>query len=268
MRGALSQAIAALRAGRAQEAERLAANVLARGEDVGLAAKVLGQSLLVQGRADAAINTLRRAAQADDDPELRVLLGRALGGAGREPEALATLNGVVAHRPIIPQAFLTLADYLWKLGRFNEAVALLREGLSLSPDEALLKIGLGYFHLGLQDHAQARDLFSEVHAATPAQYDGLVGLAMASALGGDFAVAADLYRHALMLRPNEATTQLNLGKCLMEMGEREAGEAAIRVAARGVRQLTPFVTALADTAHGRLFLRPSAARHFLLGDTP
>ncbi len=219
----------------------------------------------MQGRADAAVGHLRQAAEEDDDPELRILLGRALGGAGRETEALAVLNDAIAHRPLIPQAFLTLGDYLWKLGRPSEAVALLKEGLSVSPDEPLLKIGLGYFLLQRQDHVPARALFAEVHAAAPAQHDALVGLAMASALGGEFPRAADLYRRALESRPNDARTQLNLGKCLLEMGERQAGEAAIRLAARGARQITPFVTALADTAHGRLFLRPSAARDFIGG---
>ncbi len=227
---------------------------------------MLGQALLIQGRADAAIGPLRQAAQDNDDPELRILLGRALAGAGREAEALSTLNGVIAHRPLIPQAFLSLGDYLWKLGRSNEAITVLKEGLSVAPDEALLKIGLGYFLLRRQDHAQARALFAEVHTAAPAQYDAMVGLAMASALGGDFSRAADLYRRALDFRPNDTTTQLNLGKCLLEMGRREAGEATLLHAARRADQITPFVTALADTAHGRFFLRPSAARHFLLGE--
>lgn len=268
MSPALSQAIVALRAGRAAEAERLAGDVLARGEDLSLAAKILGQALLIQGRADAAIDTLRRVVGGDGDPELRILLGRALGDAGREAEALDVLNLVVAHRPLIPQAFLTLADYLSKRGRLEEAVALLEEGVRAAPHEVLLKIGLGHFHLRRQDHTKARVLFSEAYSEVPTQHDALVGLAMASALGGDFTLAAELYRRALGSRPNDATTQMNLGKCLLELGQREAGEAAIRLAARGARQLTPFVTALADTAHGRLLVRPSAARQFLSAKTP
>jgi tetratricopeptide (TPR) repeat protein len=268
MSPALGHAIVALRAGRAAEAERLAGDVLARGEDPSLAAKILGQALLIQGRADAAINPLRQAAGGDDDPELRILLGRALGDAGREAEALEVLNGVVTHRPLIPQAFLSLADYLWKLRSLEEAVALLEEGLKAAPDEVLLKIGLGYFHLKRQDHIKARALFSEAYSEAPTQHDALVGLATASALGGDFTLAAELYLRALGSRPNDATTQMNLGKCLLELGQREAGEAAIRRAARGARQLTPFVNALADTARGRLLVRPSAARQFLRAETP
>ncbi len=262
----LKQALLALRAGRARDAEGLAADVLARGEEISLAAKILGQALLMQGRAAAAVAPLKEAAGHDDDPELRILLGRALGEVGRESEALASLDRATAHRPAIPQAFLTLGDYLWKLGRLDDAVAKLEEGRRLSPDDPLLKIGLGYFHLRRQDHAAARSLFAEVHASAPAQYDALVGLALTSALGGDFARARDLYRRALAFRPADATARVNLGKCLLELGDQEAGESAIREAARGAGPITPYVTALADTAHGRLILRPSAARRFLLGD--
>jgi len=264
----LDQAVVALRAGRAREAERLAADILARGEANSLAAKILGQALMLQGRAEAAISPLRQATQRDGDPELRILLGRALGDAGREAEALDALNVAVAHRPPIPQAFLTLADYLWKRGRSTEAVARLEEGLRLAPGEILLKIGLGYFHLRRHDHAQARALFAEVYAAAPTQHDALVGLAMASALEGDFTAAARLYGEALQSRAGDVTTRMNLGKCLLEMGDREAGEAAIRAAARRAGQITPFITALADTAHGRLFIRPSMARRFLFGEMP
>jgi Flp pilus assembly protein TadD len=204
----------------------------------------------------------------DDDPELSILLGRALGAVGRDTQALEALNRAVAHRPLISQAFLTLGDHHWKRGRISEAVAVLEEGLSLAPDEPLLSIGLGYFHLKRQDHAKARGLFARVHAAAPAQYDALVGLAMASAMSGDFTAAAEHYRRALELRPMDATARINLGKCLMELGQRELGQAEILGAAREAGHIMPVVTALADTAHGRLFLRPSAARAFLRGERP
>jgi len=262
----LRQAIVALRAGRAKEAESLASAVLARGEENSLAAKILGQALMLQGRAEAATRPLEQAARGDNDPELRILLGRALGDAGREAEALDVLNQVAGHSPLIPQSFLALADQLWKMGRAGDAVARLEEGLSLAPDETLLKIGLGYLHLRRHDHVSARALFAEIHATTPDQYDGLVGLAIASALNGAFAEAAELYRHALALRPGDLTARINLAKCLLEIGEREAGDRVICEAARTARQAAPFVTALADTAHGRFFLRPSAARQFLRGN--
>ncbi len=81
---------------------------------------------------------------------------------------------------------------------------------------------------------------------------------------GEYAAAADLYRHALGLQPDDLVTRVNLGKCLLEMGERDAGEATLRAATRGSASLAGrAITALAAAPHGRFFLRPSAAAKFL-----
>ena len=64
--------------------------------------------------------------------------------------------------------------------------------------------------------------------------------------------------------PDDAPARISLGKCLLEMGEREAGEATLRAATPGVAQLAgPAIIALSAALHGRFFLRPSAAAKFL-----
>ena len=81
-----------------------------------------------------------------------------------------------------------------------------------------------------------------------------------TALDGEFAAAADLYRRALQLRPEDAVSRIDLAKCLLEIGEREAGEAALRAATGSAAELAGLaITALAATSRGRFFLRPSAA---------
>ncbi len=63
-------------------------------------------------------------------------------------------------------------------------------------------------------------------------------------------------------------TRNNLGLCLLEMGQREAGEASLRAATRGDPQMAGrALTSLAAASHGRFFLRPSAAVKFLRVDT-
>ena len=96
-------------------------------------------------------------------------------------------------------------------------------------------------------------------AAAPERPDVLAPLAKVMALDGDYAAAADLFRRALGLRPDDAMSRNNLGLCLLEMGEREAGEASLRAAAHGA----PQMAGLALTSHGRFFLRASAAAKFL-----
>ena len=101
-------------------------------------------------------------------------------------------------------------------------------------------------------------------AAAPERSDVLAALAKVMALDGEYAAAADLFRRALGLRPDDAMSRNNLGLCLLEMGERDAGEASLRAAVRGVPQMAGLaITSLATASHGRFFLRPSAAAKFL-----
>jgi Tfp pilus assembly protein PilF len=143
-------------------------------------------------------------------------------------------------------------------------MAVFESGLALEPDAIILRVGLGYLHLHRNERPKARDLFLQVRAAAPERHDALVGLASVMVLDGEYAAAADLYRLALGVRPDDAVTRISLGKCLLEMGKRDAGEATLRAAARGAAQMAgPAIVALAGAPHGRFFLRPSAAAKFL-----
>jgi Flp pilus assembly protein TadD len=107
-------------------------------------------------------------------------------------------------------------------------------------------------------------MLAQALAAAPERPDVLAALAKVMALDGDYAAAADLFRRALRLRPDDAMSRNNLGLCLLEMGEREAGEASLRAAAPGAPQMAGLaITSLAASSHGRFFLRPSAAAEFL-----
>ena len=261
---ALERTAHALRMQRPAEAERLASDVLKSNRTNILAARLLGEALLLQDRPQEAINPLQRAARRSQDPAIETLLARALANSGRGDEALDRLRQATARRPPYPLAFLELGDQLGKIGRFDEALAVFEDGLALTPDAAVLRIGLGFLHLNRNDRARARSLFLAVRVAAPERHDALVALALVMTLDGEYAAGADLYRRALDLRPDDAMTRVRLGKCLLEMGERKAGEAVLRVAVGGVAQRTgPAIMALAATPHGRFFLRPSAAAKFL-----
>ncbi len=127
-----------------------------------------------------------------------------------------------------------------------------------------LQMELGFVHLKRNDRAQARAIFAQVLAAAPERYDVLPALAKVTALEGDYATAADLFRRALGMRPDDAVTRNNLAACLLEMGERDAGEERLREAVRSAPQMAGLaITSLAAASHGRFFLRPSAAVKFL-----
>lgn len=254
----------ALRQGRPDEAERLAAAVLQANPSAILAAQLLGQALLLLHRPGEAIEPLRSAAQRSHDPATETLLARALAAAGREDEAFDQLRRTTARRPAFALAFLELGDQLGDGGRVEEAIAAFERGLELAPDAEVLRVGLGHLHLKRNDRARARALFAQAHAASPDRHDAAVALARAMALDGEYAGAAELYRSALERRPEDAAARIGLGRCLLELGQRNAGEASLRVAMRTAPHAAGLaITALAAAAHGRLFLQPSAAAAFL-----
>ena len=246
------------------EAERLAGDVLSADPGNVLAAQALGHALLRQSRPRDAVEPLRVAVRRSEDPTTETLLARVLAAAGRRDEAFDQLRQTTARRPPFPLAFLELADQLGQIGRDDEAVAVFEAGIALAPDAAVLRMGLGHLRLRRNDRREARRLFSQVRAAAPERHDVLIALAKVTALDGEYDAAADLYRQALRLRPDDPVTRISLGKCLLEMGERDEGEAALRAATRGAAQLDGLaLTTLAGAPHGRFFLRPSAARRFL-----
>jgi Flp pilus assembly protein TadD len=261
---ALENAVFALRMQRPQEAERLAADVLKSNRGNALAAQVLGRALLMQNRAAEAIIPLERAARRSDDPAIETELAVALATVGRRDEALDQLRQTTARRPPFPPAFVEHGGQLAKIGRFEEAVAVLESGLALMPDVVDLRMQLGFVHLKRNDRATARTIFLHVLAAAPGRYDVLPALANVMALDGEYAAAADLFRRALGLRPDDAVTRNILGACLLEMGDRDAGEAILRAAVRGAPQMAgQAIKWLAGASHGRFFLRPSEAMKFL-----
>jgi predicted Zn-dependent protease len=100
----------------------------------------------------------------------------------------------------------------------------------------------------------------------PGRLDVLAGLAQVMLLDGEYAAAAETYRRVLALRPDDAMARADLGRCLLEMGERDAGEASIRTATGGRPHMVGrAIASLAASSHGRFFLRPSAATKFLRG---
>lgn len=264
---AIQNAIMALRMQRPGEAERLAAGVLKANRGDVLAAQILGRALLMLNRADEAIVQLERTARRCEDPAVRTLLAEALAAAGRIKEALEQLGEIVARRPPYPPAFLQYAGLLSRTGRFDQALSVLESGIALAPDAVDLRMELGFVHLKRNNRAAARAIFQQVLAAVPGRYDALPALAKVMALDGEYSAAAEMYRRALAVQPDDAMSRTNLGICLLELRVREEGEAALRETVRRNPQMAgQAVTSLASASHGRFFLRPSAAAKFMRVD--
>ena len=263
---ALERASLALQMGRPGEAERLAEGVLKANRSSSAAAVILGQALLTQNRPAEAITPLERAARRNDDAKIETLLAAALAASGRRDEALDQLGKTITKRPPFPPAFREYADQLAKAGRFDEAIAVAETGLQLTPGVIELMVDLGRLYLGCNDRVKARSILSQALAATPGRRDVQTVLARVMVFDGEYAAAAEIYRHVVALQPDDAMTRIDLGICQLELAERSAGEASLRAATRARPEtLNRAINALVTSSHGRFFFRPSAAVKFLGG---
>ena len=223
----LERAAAALRAHRPAEAEQLAAEILKASRTDSAAISILAHALIAQDRAAEAIPHLEKAVRRADDPGLETLLGAALGSAGRRAEAIEQLRRSVARRPPFAPAVQELAGQLSAAGRNEEAIAVVEEALAILPGQIELKLALARLHLVCNARGTARAILADLREVEPGRTDIGIELARTMMLDGEYAAASDIYRHVLGLNPDDALTRAELATCLMEMGERDVGEAAL-----------------------------------------
>jgi tetratricopeptide (TPR) repeat protein len=263
----LERAALALRTQRFAEAEQLAAEVLRASRTDAAAIAILARALLAMNRGEEAITPLEKAVRRGSDASMETLLGAALGSARRGAEAIEQLRRTTARRPPFMPAFQELAGQLARAGRLDEAIAAIESGLALAPQSIDLQLDLARLHLTHNERGKARAILSKAREAAPGRPEVLTELARVLLLDGEYALAADAYRHALAHRPDDALTRADFAACLLEMGERDAGEANLRSALRsGPRLLGRATHALAASSHGRFFFRPSAVAKFLQGE--
>ena len=82
----------------------------------------------------------------------------------------------------MPTPFLSSEEYderahqLYNEGQYDDALAVLREGLTLYPNSVELQIGVGYARLAREEFAWARQSFEEALVFEPEHEDALAGL--------------------------------------------------------------------------------------------
>jgi Flp pilus assembly protein TadD len=264
---ALQEAAMALRMKQFGRAEQIATDILKSSRTDRNAVLILAHALIGQDRADEAVVPLERVVRRGRDAEIETLLGAALCGSRRSADGIAQLRRTAALRPPYLPAFQELASQLAKAGQLGEAISAIEDGLALAPESIDLKVDLGRLCLQNNERAKARASLTAAREATPARADTLKELGLVLLLDGEYAAAADVFRNALALGPEDTLSRVNLAACLLEMGEREGGEATLRSALRGrAHMFGRAAYALAASSHGRFFFRPSAAAKFLERD--
>lgn len=263
LESALQRAAFALQAGRPDEAELIAGEVLKQSPNDARAQHLVGYARMLQGRAGDAIPLLEKAARRTHDPAIGTHLAIALRQADRIDDALNQLDRVIKRQPSFPLARLEKSNLLMSLGRDDEAIEVLERGLAIAPQSGELAIQLGAIFAARSDNTRARAMLSRGLADAPGHIDGLFSMARLMQSEREFAPAAGIYRQLLQAAPHEAAFRIGLGVCQLELGEDEAGFENLRIAARASDRLYyETVAALASAGRGRFFMKPSAARQF------
>jgi predicted O-linked N-acetylglucosamine transferase (SPINDLY family) len=204
-------------AGRYPELEARTRFLIGHDPDLGIAWKLLGASLQVQGKD--ALSALQRAAEIlPGDAEVHNNLGVALVVRGDNDGAIASFRKALAVDSGNVAALRSLGAILKAVGRIDEAAPNLRRALQINPDDADMHSLLGsvLVDLGQLDEAVAsyrralaiRPDFVEAHTN--------LGVALQSLGRSDEAVAS--YRRALEIDPEFAGAHINLGVSLASFG--------------------------------------------------
>ena len=260
----LHRAMLALNSQRPQEALRCAEEVLKTQPRHGQALRLFGCALLMLDQPADAVAPLENAARELRNAETDTMLAIALRKVGRNEEALSRLKRAIKRRPPHAAAFHELGYLLFLLKRDNESIETLRQGLEIAPMMPELSLQLGLVFLRRRNCPEAKRAFARALEISPDSAEALSGMARAHQEIGENQAAAEYLRRHLRQRPENIGAWINLGHCLLELGEIEAGLDCFRTAARvDHASYGKALTSLASAARGRFWLRPTAAERFL-----
>src|SRR4051812_41483432 len=125
----------------------------------------------------------------------------------------------------MPTPFLSSEEYderahqLYNEGQYDEALTVLREGLTLYPSSVELHVGVGYARLAREEYAWARRSFEQALVLEPEHEDGLAGLGETLLqLGPDDAAQGRFHRTLELGYADDVDLMLQVGRSLFREG--------------------------------------------------
>jgi Flp pilus assembly protein TadD len=125
----------------------------------------------------------------------------------------------------MPSPFLSSEEYderahqLYNEGEYDQALAVLREGLTLYPNAVELHIGVGYAHHAREEFAWARRAFEEALVLDPEHEDALAGLGETLLKFGQRENATRAFQRTLELGyADDLDLMLQIGRALFREG--------------------------------------------------
>ncbi len=123
------------------------------------------------------------------------------------------------------------AHQLYNEGQYDEAIALLRQGLQLYPDAAELQVGMGYARLAREEYAWARAAFARALELDPEHEDACAGFGeVLLKLGGRTAALASFDRVLALGFDEDLDMVLQMGRALFREGHIEEARRFFEIA--------------------------------------
>jgi tetratricopeptide (TPR) repeat protein len=216
----------------------------------------LGNTLLGQGKADAAIGHYRRALLLQPDfAEAHCGMGYAKQLQGELDAAIECYRRAISSNPDFAGAYSNLGLALQAQGNLAAAIENFRRAIALQPDFADAHFNLG---IALRQHGNPHEAEASYRRALQIganDFEAHHNLGNTLLELGRADEACQSYRQALLLQPGYADAHLGLGNALMELQRPAEAEACYRQALK----LRPHHAA----AHARL-----GSALFILGRLP
>jgi len=198
----------------------------------------LAVSLFQAGQASDALPMLERLAQdRPADGQILSLLGNVCESVGKMPQALDAYQRAVAADPGNEDAYLDSTRLLMDLDRYDDAAALIQQGIENAQDAYALQIRMGAIDLKKGEIGHAEHTFQSAIAEHPELAIGYVALAKAYMKEGRDQAARDVLVSAHKTLPQDFALEYVLGLACAQLGDTEQAIGALRNA----EQMNPAV---------------------------
>lgn len=209
----LEDALAAVKAGRTADAERLLTRLVSSRADFTVAHDRLAQLYRDTGRLPRAIDTLERVAAAGHaDAATLAALGGYLQEAGRLERAVQVLETARSMNPNEMEVYEKLGVAYTRAGRFDDAQAMFTHLLQLAPNSATTYNNQGSLYLSQRRWDDAIVSLRRALTLDPSMANAHNGLGVAFAQQGKFAEAIAEWERALELRPDLSDARDNIAR--------------------------------------------------------
>jgi len=196
----------------------------------------LGNALVRQGQVEEAMTYLQKALQLDPAySEGFNYMGNAFMKKGQTAEAISYYQKAVQLNTSYADAHNNLGAAFWRDGQLDEAIAHYREAVAIKPESAEMQFNLGN---ALARKGSWADAITCYQAALRTERDSVKAAKIRNNLGGALEKidkpdeALEQFIKAVQINENYPEAQCNLGRILVQRGQRAEGVAHLREALR------------------------------------